>query len=434
MLNVRNGGGLSMAHVQKFSRGAVGGLSSHIERKTKNHSNKDIDTERTHENYDLCEKDGDMISRYKERLDEVHCLNRKDVKVMADWVVTLPEELKDTSPESQKKFFEETYDFLSERYGKENVLAGVVHNDETTPHMHFAFMPVTYDEKKQREKVSAKEVLNRNELKSFHQDLDNHLKERIPHIYQKGILNDKTIGVDDVATLKEKSKEIEQLNENMDKKKHNLKNEIKKMNSLEGKLKNVYDTRKKLDEFENKLGKTILGKRTMSSKDLNELKKFVTGIQKSSVKSVIAAEQLEKQNMDLTKKLESTTKQLDLSDERKKELISDINHLEKRYERLQNQNDRLESHLTVADSKLKDLGYDRSKMSEIEYKGHLVMNRLDEGIKPRNEKVAKNWLGILEENKNKKLINSDRLNQAIEQLQKIIQKMISKIKDIGLSL
>src|SRR5699024_3438831 len=190
-----------------------------------------------------------------------------------------------------------------------------------------------------------KEVLNRNELKSFHRDLDNHLKERIPHIYQKGILNDKTIGVDDVATLKEKSKEIEQLNENMDKKKHSKKNEIKKVNSLEGK-------------FENKLGKTILGKRTMASKDLNELKKFVTGIQKSSVKSVIAAEQLEKQNMDLTKKLESTTKQRDLSDERKKELISDINHLEKRYERLQNQNDRLESDLTVADSKLKDLGYD----------------------------------------------------------------------------
>src|SRR5699024_12107779 len=114
-------------------------LSSHIERKTKNHSNKDIDTERTHENYDLCEKDGDMTSRYKERLDEVHCLNRKDVKVMADWVVTLPEELKDTSPESQKKYFEEKYDFLSERYEKENVRAGVVDNDETTIHTHYDF-------------------------------------------------------------------------------------------------------------------------------------------------------------------------------------------------------------------------------------------------------------------------------------------------------
>src|SRR5699024_2482963 len=63
-----NGGGLSMAHVQKFARGSVGGLSNHIERKTENHSNKEIDKERTHENYDLCEKEGDMTSRYQERL------------------------------------------------------------------------------------------------------------------------------------------------------------------------------------------------------------------------------------------------------------------------------------------------------------------------------------------------------------------------------
>src|SRR5699024_11970752 len=90
----------------------------------------------THENYDLCEKECDMTSRYQERLDEVHCLNRADVKVMADWIVTLPEELNGAPEGSQKQFFEETYDFLSERYGEENVLAGVVHNDETTPHMH----------------------------------------------------------------------------------------------------------------------------------------------------------------------------------------------------------------------------------------------------------------------------------------------------------
>ncbi|MFB1052271.1 hypothetical protein [Paraliobacillus sp. JSM ZJ581] len=57
------------------------------------------------------------------------------------------------------------------------------------------------------------------------------------------------------------------------------------------------------------------------------------------------------------------------------------------------------------------------------------MDRLDKGIKPRNEKAAKNWFVILEENKNKKLINSERLNQAMEQL----QKMISKIKDIEMN-
>src|SRR5699024_4018561 len=150
----------------------------------------------------------------------------------------------------------------------------VVHNDETTPHMHFAFMPVTDDEKREREKVSAKEVLNRNELKSFHQDLDNHLKERIPQIYQKGVLNDKTIGVEDVTTIKKQPKEKERLNKDMEKKKRNLNKKIKKVSHLERIAKNVYDTRNKLDEFENKLGKTILGIRTMSPKYLDELKKF----------------------------------------------------------------------------------------------------------------------------------------------------------------
>src|SRR5699024_5119439 len=107
----QNGGDLSMVHIQKFSHVYVVSLSNHIKRKTENHSNKEIDKERTHENYDLCEKECDMTSRYQERLDEVHCLNRADVKVMADWIVTLPEELNGAPEGSQKQFFEETYDF-----------------------------------------------------------------------------------------------------------------------------------------------------------------------------------------------------------------------------------------------------------------------------------------------------------------------------------
>src|SRR5699024_12587360 len=99
--------------------------------------------------------------------------------------------------------------------------------------MQFAFMPETYDEKREREKVSAKEVLNRNELKSFHQDLDNHLTERIPQIYQKGVLNDKTIGVEDVPTLKKHSKEIERLNKVMDEQKSNLNKQTKKVRQQE---------------------------------------------------------------------------------------------------------------------------------------------------------------------------------------------------------
>src|SRR5699024_11720245 len=99
--------------------------------------------ERRHENYALWEKEGDMTSRYQARLDEVHCLNRADVKVMAAWIVTLPEELNGAPEGSQKQFSEETYDSLAERDGEENVLAGVVHNEETTPRIHIAYRPGT---------------------------------------------------------------------------------------------------------------------------------------------------------------------------------------------------------------------------------------------------------------------------------------------------
>lgn len=210
-------GGLLVAHVEKYTKGSVQGLSIHWDRKTENHSNQDIDNERSHLNYDLCEKEGDTLSRMNDRLSEVHCLSRKDVKVCADWVVTLPESLKKASEKEQREFFEKTYEFLADRYGGEkNVLSANVHNDETRPHMHFAFMPVVWDEKKQREKVSAKEILTRKDLKTFHQDLDKFLKKEIRHIYKEGILNDKTIGVDTVKDLKKHSEEIQKQKDAMD--------------------------------------------------------------------------------------------------------------------------------------------------------------------------------------------------------------------------
>ena len=44
-----------------------------------------------------------------------------------------------------------------------------------TPHMHFAFVPVTEDKKRGGEKVSAKEVITKNDLKTFHTDLERYL-------------------------------------------------------------------------------------------------------------------------------------------------------------------------------------------------------------------------------------------------------------------
>src|SRR5699024_2057278 len=283
-------------------------------------------------------------------------------------------------------------------------------------------------------KVSAKEVLNRNELKSFHQDLDNHLKERIPQIYQKGVLNDKTIGVENVETLKKHSAEIERLSEGMEEKKRAINKEFKQVNQLEGKVRSVHDTREKLDEFEKNLGRTITGKRIMSSKDLNELKKFVTGIHKNEIRQIKVARDLKSENRELSNDLHDTSEKLNLVEEQKRDLIHDNDYLESKIERLETKNSVLEDKLAVANSKLLENGYDLSKMPEIELKGRLVIDRLENGYEPKNKKVADNWKDILQKNKDKKLINSEKLNQAMEKLKLITQKIISKVKDIGLSL
>jgi len=207
-----------MAHVSKYTVANMQGLSIHLDRKTENHSNKNIDVDRSYLNYDLCQKDGDTLSRLQNRLKEVYCMKRKDVKACCEWVVTLPENLKGAPENDQREFFEKTYEFLANRYGGEkNVVSANVHVDETTPHMHFDFVPVVWDEKKQYEKVSAKEVLTRKELQSFHQELDVFLQAELPGIYREGVLNDKTIGIEDVKELKKYSDQIAEEKEKMSK-------------------------------------------------------------------------------------------------------------------------------------------------------------------------------------------------------------------------
>ncbi|WP_420973885.1 MobV family relaxase [Bacillus thuringiensis] len=192
-----------MAFVQKYTKENVQDLSKYWDEKTKKYSNLDIDKERFDLNYNLCKKEGDIIFRMHNRLREVYCLNRKDVKVCADWLVTLPENLKEISVKRQREFFEKIYEFLTNRYGGEkNVLSANVHMNETTRHMNFIFMPIVWDKKKQREKVCANDVLTRQDLKTFHQDLDFFLKQEVPHIYKEGILNDQTIDFDKIKLLK----------------------------------------------------------------------------------------------------------------------------------------------------------------------------------------------------------------------------------------
>lgn len=166
-----------MANCKKATRGAMGHLMKHYERSKDvngeyiKFGNQQIDIGRTHLNYNLAPERNQLDFIHK-RLSEVYVLKRKDVNVMCSWVITVPKELPE---EYQKEFFERTYRFLQQRYSpdEKNIISSYVHLDEATPHMHFAFIPVVYDNKKNREKISAKEVITRTDLSTFHKDLQN---------------------------------------------------------------------------------------------------------------------------------------------------------------------------------------------------------------------------------------------------------------------
>lgn len=139
-----------MASVTKLTHAAICNQNGHIDREHANPKNTDIDPERTHLNYSFpMLHDGTRpFEYYKQRIGEVYLYGRgshRESKSITgcSWVVSLPKELYGDAAK-EKAFFQGTYDFISERYGKENVINNAVHYDEAgLPHIHVLFSPVT---------------------------------------------------------------------------------------------------------------------------------------------------------------------------------------------------------------------------------------------------------------------------------------------------
>ena len=183
-----------MAHVTSYKAGGAVGVLKHDERSEHDHvkerKNESIDSNRTHLNYNLAAKRSGTLMQHINRVcdeNNVRLSNRKDLNVMCSWVVTVP---KSVPMEQHPLFFKTCYDFFEERYGKKYTLSAMVHLDETTPHMHYCFLPVGYDKKNDRYTVSSKLVLTRTELQHFHSDLSSHLKQIFG--YDVGIENGET--------------------------------------------------------------------------------------------------------------------------------------------------------------------------------------------------------------------------------------------------
>jgi len=187
-----------MANIEKYSdMRVIGTLCKHFERTTKKYSNEDIDIKRTEYNYNLAPDRDKQIEYIKQKVKELEDLNgrklRRDAVKMVSCIVQAPKNL---NKDEYKRFFELTYKFLVERYGKmsglgENiVISAYCHMDETTPHLHFAMLPII--EKNGVLTFCAKEMINRNDLQTLHSELGTFL-ENNGVCKKSDILNGKTI-------------------------------------------------------------------------------------------------------------------------------------------------------------------------------------------------------------------------------------------------
>lgn len=256
-----------MANFTHYTRGSCVSITQHNERKKNDkgeylkYKNESIDTSRTHLNYNLApQREQTQLEFIRERTESLKCLKRKDVNVMASWLITAPKTLPE---EHQREFFERSYQFLEQKYGKENVISAYVHMDETTPHMHFCFVPVVFDRKKQREKVSCKECVTKYDLQKFHPDLQQNLdewREQNGYEFECDIMNGATANGN--LTIEQlKARTLEEMNENeeavLDELIDMTNNENSILQNLSIEVENLSEERQRLSEEHERLSKGI---------------------------------------------------------------------------------------------------------------------------------------------------------------------------------
>ena len=109
--------------------------------------------ERTPENYCSVSQSTDQaMGRVRELLPEKR---RKDAVLAVEYVMTAsPEWWKEATPRQQAEFFARSEQWLENKYGKDRVVAAVIHRDEATPHLSAFVVPLTQDGR-----LSAKEFI-----------------------------------------------------------------------------------------------------------------------------------------------------------------------------------------------------------------------------------------------------------------------------------
>lgn len=215
-------------HIEKYDRVAAGHILAHNEPTFARAKRENVDTQQTLYNYNVLasEKSGMVLLKEVLARDDVYCSPRKDVKVLCSCVVSAPDNLPE---DRQDEFFYKTALFLNARFENCPCVSAWVHIDELGKnHIHYSFVALKYDHRKERYKVCPKEVITRENLKTLHQDFKAYIDKEMG--LDLSILNGATAnGNLSIQQLKSKS-----LNKEITQKKE----EVEKLTKLKNKLAN----------------------------------------------------------------------------------------------------------------------------------------------------------------------------------------------------
>ena len=359
---------------QKMKSTVIDKCQRHNQRENKNYSNKDIDFNKTNLNYDLHNKHNivyidEINKKIKERYTGKKAI-RKDAVLNVECLITSdPEFFRKVGSEETKRYFKEAYEFVKTEFRKENIVYANVHMDETTPHMHLGFTPITPDGR-----LSAKEWLDGK--KKLTELQDNFFR----YITSKGFeldrgVSSKETGARNIKIQNLKKKSIKELNE---------------INRYLNDKRDEYETvtkilyKNSLDIFEiNSIQYEDAS--TLFKKDIEHIKIKKTDFEKLR-KSAIKAFEQHNLYATVSKQLESKEKLKDIykkeSEEYRKKWQGEIHEKNNCIHKLK------QSHERELDFYKKELNYFKKFLSE--YKIELAFEKFKEKEQDKNKVKIKN--------------------------------------------
>lgn len=302
----------SICRILKIKSSGVTGIQIHDRReKEHSHTNEDIDFSKSNENVSLLNQNQKFKSVIQERIGKLNLKRRprKDATVMVQSMLTSDESFfQKMSRTEQIEFFKKSFEFIQDRYGKENMVSATIHFDEKTPHLHVNFVPVTKDNR-----LSARDLFSPKLLRELQTDYNNYVNQQ-GYELERGKKDTKRKGLSvEEFKLATKEKELQtmtvELNEKinvLNEKRDTVKNDIKSLQAAQKKLDNVKLDFERIKPLEGKYGLLNKNKVTVDAKELEEF-------QSIAQKCILKAHEREKEIYaagQQIKKLENENKQL----------------------------------------------------------------------------------------------------------------------------